>query len=144
MPTTITNMILTVTSVFYNLTRFASSTDDNANDASTVTATFNTDGSVTITNSAGDSSTSDFTHWHNLGTSAGIGNSRWAKKTLVSGDVTSGTLGTSITSLDTTRTITISTVAAEQRSGVYLIEIYNDAGGTTKVGQISLTLTANP
>ena len=144
MPITITNMILTVADAFYNFTRFAESNDDNANAATTVTATFNTDGSVTVTNSVGDSSSTDFTHWHNLGTSAGIGNSRWAKKTLVSGDVTTGTLLTTITALSSSRTIEISTVASELKSGEYLIEIYSDVGGTTKVGQILLTLTANP
>jgi len=74
---------------------------------------------------------------------AGIGNSRWAKKTFVSGDITSGTLATTITDLTAVRTIAIQTVAGEARSGVVLIEIYSDAGGTTKVGEISFTITAS-
>lgn len=127
---------------YYSWTRYAEVNDDNFNGTSSITATFNTNGTVSYTTSASDFHITDMTHWHDGGTVTGIGNSRWAKKTFVSGDLTSGTLGTSITALSTARTIAIQTVASEVRSGVYLIEIYSDSGGTTKVGEISLTISA--
>ena len=130
---------------FYSFVREASVSDDNVSGASSITANFNTDGSVSFTTSIGDggSLATDLTHWHDGGTVAGIGNSRWAKKTFVSGDITAGSLATTITDLTAVRTIAIQTVAGEARSGVVLIEIYSDAGGTTKVGEISFTITAS-
>lgn len=127
----------------YTWTRYATIYDDNDSSSSSITAVFNTNGTITFTTSTGDGSSldTDFTHWHDGGTVTGIGNSRWAKKTS-SGDPTTGTLTTSLVALSSSKTISISTVAGEGRSGVELVEIYSDSGGTTKVGQITLTITA--
>lgn len=126
---------------FYDWTRFATVTDDNVNLASSITASFNTDGTVSFTTSAGDSQTNDISHWHDGGTVAGIGNSRWAKKTS-SGDPTTGTLTSTLVDITAARTMSIQTVAGEARVGVELIEIFSDSGGTVKVGQISFTISA--
>lgn len=126
---------------FYSWTRFATVNDTSGNAASQITASFNTNGTVTFTNSAGDTVSTDLTHWHNGGTVTGIGNSRWAKKTS-SGDATSGTLTSTLVALSAARTLSIQTVAGEARSGQELIEIYSDSGGVTKVGEIAFTLTA--
>lgn len=140
---TLTYENLKVVSVasFYSWTRFATVTDDNVNTASSITASFNTDGTVSFTTSAGDSQTNDITHWHDGGTVAGIGNSRWAKKTS-SGDPTTGTLTSTLVDLTAARTIAIQTVAGEARVGQELIEIYSDSGGTVKVGEIAFTISA--
>lgn len=129
---------------YYSWTRYAQVSDDNANGSSSITATFNTDGTVTYATSTGDSFSLDnnMPHWHDGGTVTNIGNSRWAKRTFVSGDTVTGTLATTLTAMSTARTIAIQTVAGEARSGVVLIEIYSDSGGTTKVGEISLTISA--
>ena len=134
-----------VLSTFYAMTRYATIFDDNANGLSSITAVFNTNGTVTFTTSLGDgfSLDTDFTHWHNGGTVTGIGNDRWAKRTLLSGDAVSGTLDTTLVALSASKTIAIQTVAGEAKSGEVLIELYSDAGGTTKVGQITLTITAS-
>ena len=127
---------------FYSFTRFATSIDNNDSSSSSITATFNTNGTVSFTTSAGDSQTNDFSHWHDGGTVTGIGNSRWAKRTLLSGDAVTGTLATTLTALSSSRTIAIQTVGGEGKSGLVLIEIYSDSGGTTKVGEINFTITA--
>ena len=127
---------------FYSFTRFATSIDDNDNGSSSITATFNTNGTVSFTTSAGDSQTNDFSHWHDGGNVTGIGNNRWAKRTFISGDTVSGSLATTLTALSSSRTIAIQTVGGEGKSGVVLIEIYSDSGGTTKVGEINFTITA--
>jgi hypothetical protein len=131
---------------FYSWTRDVDVFDDNGNETSSVTATFNTNGTVSYTTSTGDLGglSQNMSHWHDGGTVTGIGNSRWAKKTFVSGDATSGTLATTLTALSASRTIAIQTVASELREGVVLIEIYSDSGGVTKVGEISLTIGASP
>lgn len=126
----------------YSWTRYATVTDDNANAATQITLSFNTDGTVSYTNSTGDSVSTDLTHWHDGGTVSGIGNSRWAKKTST-GDATSGTLTSSLVAMSSARTISIQSVAGEARAGQELIEIYSDSGGTTKVGQIDLAITAS-
>jgi hypothetical protein len=137
-----------VFSSLYSFTASATSSDSDADAVCQVIATLNTNGTVTVTNNdAGDDLVSDFNYWHNAGAPVtNIGNSRWAKKTLLNGsDITSGTLGTTITSLNTARTITIELVAGnpeESRIGEVLIEVYSDSGGTNKVGEIYLTLTA--
>lgn len=130
---------------YYSWTRYALVFDDNASGGSSITATFNTNGTVTYAASIGDGASleNDMPHWHDGGTVTGIGNSRWAKKTFVSGDVTTGTLATTLTALSANRTMAIQTVAGEARSGEYLIEIYSDSGGTVKVGQILFTITAS-
>jgi hypothetical protein len=127
----------------YTWTRYATIYDDSGNGSSSITAVFNTNGTITFNTSLGDGASldTDFTHWHDGGTVTGIGNSRWAKKTS-SGDPTTGTLTTSLVALSSSKTISISTVGGEGRSGVELVEIYSDSGGTTKVGQITLTITA--
>lgn len=126
---------------YYVWTRYATVNDTSGNAASQITLTFNTNGTVSITNSAGDTVDTDFPHWHNGGTVTGIGNSRWAKKTS-SGDITTGTLTTTLVALSAARTLAIQTVAGEARVGQELIEIFSNSGGTTKVGEIALTVTA--
>lgn len=136
--------LLLFRSAFYSFIRYATVFDDNASGSSSITASFNTDGTVSFTTSVGDGASldTDFTHWHNGGTVAGIGNSRWAKKTSQGGDPTAGTLTTTLVALSTAKTIAIQTVAGEGRSGIELVEIYSDSGGTTKVGEITFTITA--
>ena len=128
---------------FYTWTRNASAYDDNGNGTAQLTISFNTDGTVSFSSSSFDvgSLFSDFPsyHWHDAGTVAGIGNSRWAKKT-AGGDPTTGTLTTSLVSLSTVKTLSITTVAGDPRLSNDKIEIYSDAGGTTKVGEINLSL----
>lgn len=135
--------LLLFRSAFYSFIRYATVFDVNDSGSSSITASFNTDGTVSFTTSVGDGGSldTDFTHWHNGGTVAGIGNSRWAKKTS-SGDPTTGTLTTTLVALSTAKTIAIQTVAGEGRSGIELVEIYSDSGGTTKVGEITFTITA--
>ena len=133
-----------VLSTFYAMTRYATIFDDNANGLSSITAVFNTNGTISFTTSSGDGPVdTDFTHWNDGGTVTGIGNDRWAKRTLLSGDAVSGTLDTTLVALSASKTIAIQTVAGEAKSGEVLIELYSDAGGTTKVGQITLTITAS-
>lgn len=133
-----------VLSKFYTMTRYATVFDDSGNGSSSITAVFNTNGTISFTTSLGDGTSldTDFTHWHDGGTVSGIGNSRWAKRTLLSGDAVSGSLDTTLVALSASKTIAIQTVAGEGKSGEVLIEIYSDSGGTTKVGQITLTITA--
>jgi hypothetical protein len=127
----------------YTMTRYALINDDNLSGASSITAVFNTNGTISFNISSGDGPVdTDFTHWHDGGTVSGIGNSRWAKRTLLSGDAVTGTLDTTIVALSASKTIAIQTVAGEAKSGEVLVEIYSDAGGITKVGQITLTITA--
>lgn len=127
----------------YQWARYATVSDGNASGSSSITATFNTNGTVSFTTSAGDDGTldTDFTHWHDGGTVTNIGNSRWAKKTSF-GDATSGTLTTSLVALSSAKTISIQTVGGETRTGEDFIEIYSDSNGTTKVGEITFTITA--
>lgn len=139
-------MLMAATSLnnVYAWTRYATVFDDNGNGSSSITVVFETDGTISVTTSFGDlaSLETDFTHWHDGGTVSGIGNSRWAKRTFISGDAASGTLGTTLVALSSSKTIAMQTAAGEGRSGEILIEIYSDSGGTTKVGQITLTITA--
>ena len=127
-------------STWYSWIRYATVSDYNFNGSSSITATFNTDGSVSFTTSLGDEGSlyTDMTHWHDGGNVTNIGSSRWAKKTS-SGDPTSGTLTSTLVALSSSKTITIQAVAG---AGEELIEIYSDSGGTTKVGQIALTISA--
>lgn len=127
----------------YSWTRSADVYDISGNGSSQITITFNTNGTCSYSSSSGDAAaiTNDMSHWHDGGTVAGIGNSRWIKKTS-SGDTTSGTLTTALVALSSSRTLSISTIAGEARQGNDLLEIYSDSGGTTKVGQIDLTITA--
>lgn len=129
---------------WYVWSRYASVFDDNLNGSSSITATFNTNGTVSFATSTGDGGSldTDMTHWHDGGTVTNIGNSRWAKKTFVSGDATTGTLATTITALSASRTVAIQTVGGEPRAGIILIEIYSDSGGTTKVGEITFDIGA--
>lgn len=132
-----------VLSKFYTMTRYATIFDDSGNGSSSITAVFNTNGTISFNTSAGDGPVdTNFTHWHDGGTVSGIGNSRWAKRTLLSGDAVAGSLDTTLVALSASKTIAIQTVAGEGKSGEVLIEIYSDSGGTTKVGQITLTITA--
>lgn len=133
-----------VLSKFYTMTRYATVFDDNGNGSSSITAVFNTNGTISFNTSFGDGASldTDFTHWHDGGTVSGIGNSRWAKRTLLSGDAVAGSLDTTLVALSASKAIAIQTVAGEGKSGEVLIEIYSDSGGTTKVGQITLTITA--
>lgn len=128
---------------FYSWTRNVFIGDDNLNGTASVTISFNTDGSVSFTTSLGDGASldTDLTHWHDGGTVSGIGNSRWAKKTS-SGDPTGGTLASTLVAFSAAKTMSISTVGGEARQGNEVIEIYSDSGGTTKVGEINLTVTA--
>lgn len=128
---------------FYSWTRTVSIDDDNLNGIASVTISFNTDGTCSYTTSTGDGAAleQDMPHWHDGGTVSGIGNSRWAKKTS-SGDTTGGTLTSTLVAFSAAKTMSISTVGGEARQGTELIEIYSDSGGTTKVGEISLTATA--
>ena len=132
----------------YSFTGWSEVVDDNASGTATVTATFQTDGSLTFAASTGDAgglTTSGITHWHDGGTVAGIGNSRWARRTLISGDtMTSGISTTTPTALSTARNMAISLVTGEGRSGTYRIDFYSDPGGTNKVGELFLTQTAVP
>lgn len=130
----------------YSWTRSADVQDDSADGVARVTLTLNTDGSITITRSAGDTGTHDFPtlHWHDGGTVAGIGNSRWAKKTFVSGDGFTGTLSTSLIALSSARTIILALNVGAAQAGVSRFEFYSDSGGTTKVGEITLSLQATP
>ncbi len=128
----------------YSLAGFGYVYDANTNGSSEITATFASNGVISYQVSVGDEAglTTTISAWHDAGAVAGIGSSRWAKKTDL-GDLTAGTLATTLTSLSTNRTIQINTVGGERRQGNVLIEIYSDAGGTTKVGQVELTLTAD-
>lgn len=131
---------------FYSYTGSAYTDDANASGTATLTAQFQVDGRITFIASTGDGGGLSWTitHWHDGGTVSGIGNSRWAKKTLVSGDVTTGTVLTSLTALTAIRTMVISLVAGEAREGTYLVEIYSDSGGINKVGEVVLTMTVAP
>lgn len=135
-----------VTAAWYTIVGSANTDDGNGSGTATLTASFNTNGTITFTTSTGDAVglQINITHWHNGGTVTGIGSSRWAKKTLVEGDITSGTLTTTLVALSANRTMAISLVAGEGRSGTYLVEIYSDSGGTTKVGEVIITLTVAP
>lgn len=142
MPVTYTNLVITVGgSGFYSWSNSISVADTNQSGGSSFTASFNTDGTVTFTTSVGDTLTENIDHWHNGGTVAGIGNSRWAKKTNIDGVPGTGTLGTSPTALTEARTLTI-TAAVQAVDSIILIEIYSNAEGTTKVGEITLTMAA--
>lgn len=136
----VTYSYLNVTTGFYSWINTASVIDTGFS-GSSLTASFNTDGTVTFTTSVGDTLIDNIDHWHIEGTVAGIGNSRWAKRTFVSGTALTGTLGTSLTALSEARTLSIEATAANV-SGTVLIEIYSDAAGTIKVGQITITLSA--
>lgn len=142
MPVTYTNLVITVSGGggFYSWSNTVSVADTNLSGGSSFTASFNTDGTVTFTTSVGDTITENIDHWHDGGTVAGIGNSRWAKKSNISGTLGTGTLGTSPTALTEARTLTITSFVAEVNSTI-LIEIYSNAEGTTKVGEITLTST---
>lgn len=126
----------------YSYSYFASVYDDDFSGKAEVIVTFNTDGSLTASASIGDggSLATDVLNWHTSVT-AGIGSSRWAKKTYISGDPTSGTISSAITALGTAKTVSIEFIGTDL-SGVALIEIYSDSGGTTKVGEVELTLIA--
>ena len=68
-------------------------------------------------------------------TTAGIGNSYWIKVTRVSGITTSGMTSGTIYSLSSNRSIQITAVYRGQLRLAYgSIDIYSDAGGTTRVG----------
>lgn len=132
----------------YSFTGWAEVTDDNLSGTASVTATFQTDGRLTFSASTGDAGslmTSGITHWHNGGTVTGIGSSRWAKRTLISGDtMTSGISTSTPTALSTARTMVISLVGGEGRSGTYRIDFFSNSSGTVKVGELFLTMTAVP
>ena len=146
MPVTYSYLKITIGGAsFYSWANSASVDDVQGNDngSSSITASFNNDGSVTFTTSAGDEGSliTDISNWHDGGTVAGIGNSRWAKRTS-QGDIVTGTLTTTLVALSTAKTIAIQTVVGESRTGIELIEIYSDSGGTTKVGEILFTISA--
>lgn len=132
----------------YSFTGWAELLDDNGSLTATLTAYFNTNGTLTFGASTGDSgglSTSGITHWHNGGTVTGIGNSRWAKRTQVDGDIMTSSISTTTpTALSTNHTMEIKLVGGETRAGTYLVEVYSDSGGVTKVGQVTLTMTVYP
>lgn len=126
----------------YSYAYFASVYDDDFSGKAEVIVTFNTDGSLSASASVGDGGalSTDVLDWHTSVT-AGIGSSRWAKKTYISGDATSGTIGATITALSPAKTVSIESIGTDL-TGVALIEIYSDSGGTTKVGEVELTLIA--
>jgi hypothetical protein len=128
---------------YYTLSGSGSVYDYNDSNSSSLTASFNNNGTITWSGGADDPVvTKNIFAWHDGGNVSGIGDSRWAKKTFVSGDPTSGTLTTSLVALSSVKTVTISTVSGEGKSGNLLIEIYSDSGGTEKVGEITLQITA--
>lgn len=132
----------------YSFTGWAEIYDDNFSGTATVTATFQTDGRLTFAPSTGDVgglTSSGITHWHDGGTVTGIGSSRWAQRTLISGDVmTSGISTSTPTALSTARNMAISLVGGEGRSGTYRIDFFSNSSGTVKVGELFLTMTAVP
>ena len=139
--TEITKVFLGTTQVYasyYILSGTQSVYDYNDSNSSSITVNFNTDGTITASGGADDPVVvSTPNRWHTSAPVTGIGNSRWAKRTLLSGDAVSGTLSTSVVSLGSFKTISISTVGGEGRSANVLVEIYSDSGGTTKVGEIT-------
>lgn len=131
---------------YYSWTRSAYSNDDSLNGLARITVTFNTNGSITLGGLAGDAvggSWSPLT-WHDGGVVTGIGNSRWAKKTYIGGNTTAGTILSTPTALSAALTVSLALAAGGATSGSVLIEIYSNSGGTVKVGEIILTLSANP
>ena len=81
------------------------------------------------------------TQWHGP-TTTGIGATRWAKLTKLSGDdPSSPSLGT-VLSLTYGLTITLSRSTVGAVDGNYMVEIYSDSGGTVKVGEGIVYLAA--
>lgn len=92
---------------------------------------FNSDGSITYFDP--DLSYGS-TNWATP-TTAGIGSSYWIKVTRISGITTSGMVSGTIYSLSSSRSIFITTAFRGQTRLAYgSIDIYSDAGGTTRVG----------
>lgn len=106
------------------------------------TLVFNIDGTVSISLLTGNvMPINDFPHWHNGGTVAGIGNSRWIKRTELDNPPISSTISTTTpTALSTARNIA-ALANTDYGTVTHLLEIYSDSAGTTKVGEITLTQT---
>jgi hypothetical protein len=81
------------------------------------------------------------TNWHGP-TTSGIGSSRWAKLTKLAGDNPTGPTLATVHALSSDLTISLVRSTTGSTDGTYLVEIYSDSAGTTKVGQGTVYLAA--
>lgn len=106
---------------------------------------FNTDGTVSVTTSAGAHHAGDTglpSHWYNP-TTPSIGNSYWVRATHVSGDVvTAGDSVGSWLALSSNRFWGMHAANGASAEGTYTFEIASDSGGVTVVATGNIILTA--
>lgn len=129
----------------YSYSYSASILDTNLSRDCSIIVTFNTDGSCSVVGTPGDTGSlaSDVGNWH-TSVSAGIGSSRWAKKTDLGPDSTTGTLSTTLVAMSSARTVTITSTGSGAKYCTTRIDIYSDSGGTAKVGDVTIALSASP